>query len=63
MSFARRLAKVAERLGRDDPVPRWMIVFKGRDGRWRVDGKEIDPATIDPRTRVVVLGIRPDGPQ
>jgi hypothetical protein len=48
--------------------PRFLVVAEDADDRWwEWDGEpptEIDPATIDPKTRVVVIiSERPDGPK
>ena len=60
----RRLAKIAAALGRDDDVPAILIVFEEEEGVWH-DGRgvTIDRETLDPRTQVIIFGLRPDGPQ
>ena len=63
MSLEARLRKLEQTLGRDEDKPPMLIVFADPDGRWMVNGEEIDPATVDPRAKVIVFGIRPDGPQ
>jgi hypothetical protein len=58
------LRKLEQELGRETEEPPLLLVFADFDGRWTAaDGEEIDPATIDPRTQVIVFGTRPDGPQ
>jgi hypothetical protein len=63
MSLEARLRKLEQKLGRDDKEPPLLVVFADLDGRWTVNGEEIDPASIDPRTKVIVFGTRPDGSQ
>jgi hypothetical protein len=62
MSLKSRLALLDWK--RDDPnVPRrLLIVIADGDGRWWDGETEIDPAAVDPRTRIII-GDRPDGPQ
>jgi hypothetical protein len=64
MSLKSRLRKLEQKLGRDDEVRRLLVVFAELDRRWTAgNGEEIDPASIDPRTQVIVFRTRPDGPQ
>jgi hypothetical protein len=66
MSLQRRLDKLDERLPADpNAPPRFLVVDEDAEGRWWEWGgkKEIDPATVHPRTLVVIIGERPDGPQ
>jgi hypothetical protein len=63
MGLKSRLA-VLDRKLRDPNVPsRWLIVIADGDGRWWDGETEIDPAAVDPRTRVIIIGERPDDPQ
>jgi hypothetical protein len=64
MSLEARLRKLEQELGHDDKEPSLLVVFADLDGRWTAgNGEEIDPASIDPRTKVIVFRTRPDGPQ
>jgi hypothetical protein len=66
MSLASRLDKLDGRLPADpNAPPRFLVVDEDADGRWwEWDGEtEIDPATVHPKTLVVIIGRRPDGPQ
>jgi hypothetical protein len=66
MNLQRRLDKLDGRLPADPNVPpRFLVVDEDADGRWwERDGEtEIDPATVHPRTLVVIISERPDGPQ
>jgi hypothetical protein len=64
MSLQTRLRKLEQKLGHDPEELRLLLVFADQDGRWTTgNGEEIDPATVDPRARVVVFSERPDGPQ
>jgi hypothetical protein len=48
----------------EDDVPKLLIVFEEEDGGWHDgQGTAIDPATVDPRTQVIIFRKRPDGPQ
>ena len=64
MKLATRLRNLEAKVRREDDVPGLLIVFEEADGAWQ-DGRgtAIDPATIDPRTRVIRFTQRPDGPQ
>ena len=68
MSLASRLEKLAGRLPADPNAPlRFLVVVEDADGRWlEWDSEpptEIDPTTIHPKTRVIIISERPDGPQ
>ncbi len=66
MSRQRRLDKLDARLPADPHAPpRFLVVNEDADGRWwEWDGEtEIDPVTVHPRTLVVIISERPDGPQ
>ncbi len=63
MTLNGRLDKIAAALGGDDDYPALLIVVEDDDGAWRRGDETIDPATVDPRTRVIVFRKRPDGPQ
>jgi hypothetical protein len=68
MSLHRRLDTLDGRLPADpNAPPRFLVVDEDADGRWwewdSEPATEIDPATVDPRTLVVIIGERPDGPQ
>jgi hypothetical protein len=66
MSLQRRLDTLDGRLPPDPTAPpRFLVVDEDADSRWWEWGgeTEIDPATVDPRTFVVIIGGRPDGPQ
>jgi hypothetical protein len=47
--------------------PRFLVVSEDAAGRWwewdNETETEIDPATVHPRTLVVIIGQRPDRPQ
>jgi hypothetical protein len=67
MSLQRRLEKLAGRLPADpNAPPRFLVVAEDADGRWwewdSEPATEIDPAIVDPRTLVVIISERPDGP-
>ena len=66
MSLQRRLDTLDGRLPADpNAPPPFLVVDEDADGRWwEWDGEtEIDPATVHPRTLVVIISERPDGPQ
>jgi hypothetical protein len=63
MSLEARLRKLEQKLGRDEEAPTLLAVFETLDGRWELNGEEVDPATVDPRAQVIVFRTRPDGPQ
>jgi hypothetical protein len=64
MSLKTRLRKLERTLGRDEEEPPLLVVFADLGGRWTTgDGEDIDPATVDPRAKVIVFGMRPDGSQ
>ena len=63
MSLAARLDRLAAALVPADDFVAIVIVIEDEDGRWWTGETEIDRATIDPRTQVVVLRKRPDDPQ
>jgi hypothetical protein len=67
MSLHRRLDKLEGRLPADlDAPPRFLVVNEDADGRWWEwdDETEIDPATVHPKTRVVIIvSERTDRPQ
>jgi hypothetical protein len=66
VSLQSRLDKLDGRLPADpNAPPRFLVVDEDAEGRWwEWDGKtEIDPATVDSRTLVVIISERPDEPQ
>jgi hypothetical protein len=67
MSIQSRLDKLEGRLpAHPNAPPRFLVVSEDADGRWwEWDAeKEIDPATVHPKSRVVIIvSERPDGPQ
>ena len=63
MRLATRLARLELALLSEDWEPALLVVIEERDGTWWANGVEIDPATIDPRTLVVIFTERADGPQ
>jgi hypothetical protein len=63
MSLEARLRKLEQKLGRDEEESPLLLVFADLDGRWTVNGEEIDPATVDSRAQVIIFSERPDGPQ
>ena len=68
MSLQRRLDKLDGRLPADPSAPpRFLVVDEDADGRWwdwdSEPATEIDPDTVHPRTLVVIISERPDGPQ
>ena len=68
MSLQRRLEKLEGRLPADpNAPPRFLVVNEDADGRlWEWDEDpptEIDPAAVDPKTRVIIISERPDGRQ
>jgi hypothetical protein len=64
MSLEARLRKLEQKLGRGDKEPPLLVVFADLDRRWTAgNGEEIDPASIDPRTKAIVFRTRLDGPQ
>jgi hypothetical protein len=63
MTLNSRLDKIEAALGRDDDYPALIVVVEDEDGRWWNGETAIEPATVDPRTRVLVFRQRPDGPQ
>lgn len=63
MSLDARLRKLEQKLGSDKENPPLLLVFEDLDGRWELNGEKIDPATVDPRTKVIIFSVRPDGPQ
>jgi hypothetical protein len=68
MSLHRRLDKLAGRLPADpNAPPRFLVVAEDADGRWwewdEDPPTKIDPAAVDPKTRVIIISERPDGPQ
>jgi hypothetical protein len=63
MRLTTRIAQLEARHPQDENYPRLLIVLVHPDGTWRVGGEVVDPATIDPRTQVIRIGQRPDGPQ
>ena len=64
MMLTTRLDKIATALGRNDDFVAILIVFEEEEGVWH-DGRgaDIDPASVDPRTQLIVFRERPDGPQ
>ena len=64
MRLATRLRRLEAEVRREDDVLGLLIVFEEEDGVWH-DGRRttIDPAAVDPRTQVIVIGQRSDGPQ
>ena len=64
MRLAMRLRRLEAKVRREDDVPGLLVVIEEEDGIWH-DGRgtPIDPASVDPRTQVIVIGQRPDGPQ
>ena len=64
MRLKTRIREIETKLGPKEDYPLLIIVFDDGDGAWHDGhGTEIDPQTVDPRTRVFVLRKRPDGPQ
>jgi hypothetical protein len=64
MSLETRLRELEQKLAPPEEERPLLLVFADLDGRWTTgNGEEIDPAKIDPRTKVIVFGTRPDGPQ
>jgi hypothetical protein len=68
MSRQRRLDMLDKRLPADPHVPpRFLVIDEDAEGRWwdwdSEPATEIDPATIHPKTLVVIISERPDGPQ
>jgi hypothetical protein len=63
MRLTTRLRTLETKLLLDDDMPRVLIVLE-EDGVWHDwEGAVIDPATIAPRTQVILFRLRPDGPQ
>jgi hypothetical protein len=64
MRLTTRLRTLEATFQPEDDVPGLLIEFEEADGVWQ-DGRgtTIDPATVDPRTQVIVICERPDGPQ
>ena len=64
MRLSTRLRNLEAKVRREDDVPGLLLVFEHEPGVWD-DGRgtTIDPKTVDPRTHVIVIGQRPDGPQ
>jgi hypothetical protein len=64
MRLTTRLRMLEAKLRPEDDVPKLLIVFEEEDGGWHDgQGTAIDPATVDPRTQVIIFRKRPDGPQ
>jgi hypothetical protein len=68
VSLQRRLKKLDGRLPADpNTPPNFLVVDEDAEGRWwewdEEPAAEIDPATVDSRTLVVIISERPDGPQ
>jgi hypothetical protein len=68
MSVQRRLDKLEGLLPADpNAPPRFLVVNEDADGRWwdwdSEPATEIDPAAVHPKTRVIIISERPDGPQ
>jgi hypothetical protein len=63
MRLSTRLRTLEARFRPADEVPGLLLVFEHEPGVWD-DGRgtTIDPADIDPRTQVIVIRQRPDGP-
>ena len=63
MTLKTRLRKLEDKLQREGGIPRLLIVMEGLDGRWLAGGEDMDPATVESRTHVIVIGTRLNGPQ
>jgi hypothetical protein len=68
MSVQRRLDKLDGRLPADPNAPaRFLVIAEDADGRWwdwdSEPATEIDPAAVHPKTRVIIISERSDGPQ
>jgi hypothetical protein len=68
MSVQRRLDKLDGRLPADPTAPpRLLVIDEDADSRWwewdSEPATEIDPAAVHPKTRVIIISERPDGPQ
>lgn len=68
MSLASRLDKVDGTLPSDPQAPqRFLVVQEDAAGRWwhwdSEPATEIDPATVHPKTLLVIIGPHPDRPR
>jgi hypothetical protein len=64
MRLTTRLHMLEAKLRPEDEVPGLLIVFEDEPGVWHDgQGTTIDPAMVNPRTQVIRLRLRPDGPQ
>jgi len=61
MTLAARLTRLELALLSEDR-PALLVVIED-DGRWWLEGRDIDPAAIDPRTQLITITSRSDGPQ
>ncbi len=63
MSLKSRLALLERKLADPDAPRKLSVVIDDEEGRWWDGETEINPTGVDPRTLVIIIGERPDGPQ